>query len=161
MRFKRQNENAATLTFSAAETQIMRELCTELRELLASPDYTKRAMQKLFPRLSDDPKTDAELRQLLQDEHRRQKLQRADELADLLAGLPPKGGGISLTNQQLEHLLTVLNDLRFIYADALGIEHDSWRPARNLKPADPRARQTAIYLHLSAVQEFLIERAFG
>lgn len=159
MRLKRNKDGTVVLTFPSGEAALFKQLCAELRALFAQPDYTHRAMKKLFPRLAEDPKTDTELRQLLQDDHCRQKLERAETFSKALDALPASGGPITLTPAELENLLTVLNDLRFIYADALDIEHDNWKP--NLNPFHPRARATTIYLHLSALQELILERGFG
>jgi hypothetical protein len=160
MRLKRNKDGSFTLTLASADALFLRKLCDDLRALFAKPDYKQPAMKKLFPRLAEDSKTDAELRQLLQDEHRKQKLERAEAFAALLEDLPAAGGALHLSALQMEHLLTVINDLRFVHADAIGIESDNWRPSRKLDPDDPQTQIIFTYEYLTALQQLLIDRCF-
>jgi hypothetical protein len=159
MRMRRQKDGSLTLRFSGPEAAVLRELAAELRAHVENPDFTKRAVQRLFPRYADDDKTNEELRQLLLEDQRKQKLERTEAFAAALGKIPAKGGDVVLPQAEIEHWLALLTDLRFIYAATIGIEDDNW--GHDIDPRNPPSREVVIYLYLTDLQQALLDGGFG
>ena len=157
MKFRHEKNGSLTLTVSGNESLYLHGLASELRAHIENPDFTKRIAQRLFPRYADDANVNDELRQMLYEEHRKQKLDRAIAFATALEKIPSKGGSISLPADELERWMALLTDLRLMYAAVIGIEDDNW--GRRIDPRNPPSREVAAYLHLSGIQELLVDHA--
>jgi hypothetical protein len=157
MKFTHEKNGSLTLRLSGHEALYLHGLASELRAHVENPDFTKRIAQRLFPRYSDDAKINDELRQMLYDDQRKQKLDRVVAFASALEEIPPAGGKISLPPAELERWMALLTDLRLMYAGAIGIEDDNW--GRGMDPRKPPSREVAAYLHLSEIQSLLVDHA--
>lgn len=158
MRIRNQKDGSLALRMSGNEALVYGALAAELRAHVENPDFNSRAARHLFPRYADDEKTNNELRGLLFEDQRRQKLERVDAFAAAMAKIPAHGGEVTLARQELENWIALLTDLRFIYASAIGIEDDHWE--ESLDPLKPLSREVSIYLHLSSLQQALLDRGF-
>ncbi len=157
MRIKRESGGSLILHFGGDEAVFFRSFAAEMRAQVEHPDFTRRAVRRLFPRCCEDEKTDGELRSLLFDEQRKQKLERIDAFAAALAKIPAAGGDVKLSPQEIEHWLALLTDLRFIYADAAGIDSDDANAEINPEPT----RELFIYEYLTGLQQMLLGLGFG
>lgn len=159
MRIRREKDGTIVIRFTGDEARLYRELVAELRSHVEKPDFTKRIAQRLFPRYADDDKVNEEVRQLLYDEQRKQKMERVEAFAAAMGNVPVKGGELRLTPAEAELLLALLTDLRLMYAAVIGIEDDSW--GEDINPLFPPSREVAVYLHLTNIQQALLDHAFG
>lgn len=159
MKLRREKNGDLVIRVGAREALFLRELAAELRAHVENPDFTGRIAQRLFPRYAEDDKVNEELRQMLHEEQRRQKLDRAGAFASALERLPPAGGELRLPPADVELWLALLTDLRLMYAAVIGIEDDTW--GGDLDPGRPPSREVAVYLHLTDLQQALLDQAFG
>jgi hypothetical protein len=138
------------LRLPKVERQLLRQLVADLdARLAADPDGEDLA--RLFPPAYDTaPADEAEYRQLLHDElldGRRQALGVVQSTLEQDA----------LTREQLESWLTALNDLRLVLGTRLDVREESYGAWPD--PRDPRGRERAVYLYLSALQEEAVDAA--
>ena len=159
MRFRREKDGALAVLVGENEAKFLRGLAGELRGHVEKPDFAKRIAQRLFPRYSDDDKINDELRQLLFEDQRKQKLERVSAFAAALEKIPVGGGEIKLSEADLDLWLALLSDLRLLYAAVIGIENDDW--GRDINPSRPPSREIAVYLHLTDLQQTLLDHGFG
>jgi uncharacterized protein DUF2017 len=146
-RIQRRRGGGFRVNLPGEERELLGVLVAELRERVRDeredPD-----LRRLFPPAhADDPDAEAEYRQLVghQLDHKR-----ARAAETVLATLD----GRSLSAEEAEAWLTVLNDLRLVLGTRLDVtEEMSW----NVDPGDPRASELAVYAYLSWLQEQLVE----
>ena len=89
---------------------------------------------------------------------------RSGKVADaevLLATLPAEGGRLALTEEQCEHWLRALTDIRLAIGTQIGVTEDHERMLADLAPGDPRAAAYDVYNWLSVVQETLVRALSG
>lgn len=106
------------------ESQILRDLATQIRDLLDDPDADDPIHQRLFPRAADDEDVDAELRALVYDDLLTARLTGLEELLSYLdRGRRTRHGlSIRLDEEQAALVLGVLNDLRLALGARAGVE---------------------------------------
>jgi hypothetical protein len=132
------------------ERALLRELVAELDERLADGSDDD-DLTRLFPPAYDTaPDDEAEYRRLqrseLLDGHR-QALRLVEATIDR----------DELTGPELDSWLTALNELRLVLGTRLDITEESY--ARWPDPRDPGARERALYLYLSGLQEEAVAAA--
>jgi hypothetical protein len=146
-RIQRRRGGGFRVNLPGEERELLGVLVAELQERVQDeredPD-----LRRLFPPAhADDPDAEAEYRQLV---GRQLDDGRARAAETVLATL----GGRSLSAEEAEAWLTVLNDLRLVLGTRLDVtEEMSW----NIDPDDPRAPELAVYAYLSWLQEQLVE----
>ncbi len=145
-RIKRTRHGDFRLKLPQPERAVLRSLPGRLRELLASGDA---ALVRLFPPgYADDPKLDAEYRELVHD----------DLVAHHMASLAVMEETIEadrLSEDQLASWLGALNDLRLVLGTQLDVTEDLDPQA--LPDDDPRAPAYALYFYLGWLQEQVVE----
>jgi hypothetical protein len=129
------------------ERELLHLLCEELRERVddepGHPD-----LRRLFPPAhADDPEADAEYRRLV---GRQLASSRGGALETVRATIARE----TLSPEQAEAWLTVLNDLRLVLGTRLDVTEQM---DFDLDPDDPRAHELAVYAYLSWLQEQLVE----
>lgn len=126
------------------ERDLLRSLPAQLRHLIATGDPSTR---RLFPpAYGDDPKGEAEYRQLMGDqllESHQSALRTLEETVDASV----------LDDDQLGAWLGAINDLRLV----LGTSLDVGEELEPLPPDHPQAPAMATYAYLSMLQERLVE----
>lgn len=133
------------LRLSEAERALLRMLHGELGILLDDPDDPD--LRRLYPPAHQDPEREAEYRGLVGDqlEHGRARaLETVERALD----------GETLTAEEADAWLRVLNDLRLILGTRLDVTEETM--LGELDPADPNAQQYAVYAYLSWLQEQLV-----
>jgi hypothetical protein len=149
-RIERTPEGDLRIRLSQAERELLRGLPAELRSLLeVNPEDP--AARRLFPPAYEaDQDAESEYRRLMRDEllaGRREALRVLEETADRER----------LTEDELDAWLGALNDLRLVLGTRLGVIEELYEEA--LDPGAPQARETALYLYLTWLQEQLVEAA--
>jgi Domain of unknown function (DUF2017) len=146
-RIKRGRGGEVRLRLPDGERELLLGLCDELRERVdGDPDHPD--LRRLFPQAhADDPDAEAEYQRLVGSQ-----LAGARERA--LATVRATIDRDTLSVEEAEAWLTVLNDLRLVLGTRLDVtEEMSFR----LDPGDPRAHELAVYAYLSWLQEQLVE----
>lgn len=159
MKIRREQDGALALRLGGNEALFLRSLAAQLRGHAANPDFATRIAQRLFPRYADDERINDELRQMLYEEQRKQKIERVDAFASALEHIPAAGGELKLGPAELERWLALLTDLRLMYAAVIGIEDDAW--GGDIDPAHPPSHEVLVYLHLTNLQQMLLDHGFG
>jgi len=159
-------------TFDRQESQLLRALVGQIREILAarsseapadelavitgikagpssSPD--DRVLARLLPDFSrGDPDLASGLRSL----HEPELIESKDGVAALVLNTcPPDGGRVRLNMEESQAWLSALNDVRLALGTVLEVTEDM---PDELPPSDPRAPHLAVYHWLTYVQETLV-----
>ena len=127
------------------EQELLEMLCRELGERLDDPADPE--LRRLFPPAHEDPDADAEYRQMTGNQL---VSGRARALSTVQSTLDRK----TLSSDEAESWLTVLNDLRLVLGTRLDVSEEM---DFDLDPADPRTPELAVYAYLSWLQEQLVE----
>jgi uncharacterized protein DUF2017 len=142
---QRARDGSYRLRLSRAERDLLSELPRELERLLGDPQDPD--LRRLFPRAYEDAEAEDEFTRLVS----------ADLLDDrrrALATIRETAERDRLTPEEAESWLRGLNALRLVLGTRLDVREDE---PLGLAPTDPHARESAIYLYLSFLQEQLIE----
>ena len=129
------------------ERELLQLLAGELRERVEDePDHPD--LKRLFPPAhADDAEAEAEYRRLV---GRQLDDGRANRLDTFTATIDRE----TLSTEEAEAWLSVLNDLRLVLGTRLDVREElDW----NVDPSDPRAAELAVYAYLSWLQEQLVE----
>jgi hypothetical protein len=142
---RRARDGSYRLRLSRPEQDLLRALPVELGRLLDEPENPD--LRRLFPPAYDDAEAQHEYEHLvgadLLDGRRR-----------ALATIRETAGRSRLTPDEAESWLTGLNALRLVLGTRLDVREN--RPP-SMNPTDPNARDEAVYLYLSYLQEQLVE----
>jgi uncharacterized protein DUF2017 len=146
--------------FGANEAAVINEMMLEVIRLLSEGfDRADPVVDRLFPDMyREDPTASAELRRYTEDDLRSAKLEQA---ALLLDALPLEGGDVALDEEQAEHWLRALNDvrltlgLRLAITDETDIEEEL-DEAILRDPMSSRVGHLQVYAYLTYLQESLV-----
>jgi uncharacterized protein DUF2017 len=129
------------LRLGAGEREALRDLCRELRGLVEAEDG---AVARLFPpAFRDDAEASADYDRLVHGElvsGRLDALRVVDETIE----------AERLDEEQLSAWCGVLNDLRLVLGERLGVTEDTYE--REVDPTDPRAPDLAVFAWLTWLQ---------
>lgn len=140
------------LRLPKGERELLRQLVAELDERLAAEDDPDAGdLRRLFPPAYDtEPDDESEYRRL-------QRGELLDGRRRALRVIEATVGQDRLTPEELEGWLTALNDLRLVLGTRLDVTEESY--GRWPDPRDPKMRERALYLYLSALQEEAVDAA--
>jgi uncharacterized protein DUF2017 len=146
-RIKRGRRGELRLRLPPDERALLHLLCEELTERVdGEPGHPD--LRRLFPPAhADDPDADAEYRHLV---GRQLAAGRGGALKTVRATIERE----TLSPEEAEAWLTVLNDLRLVLGTRLDVTEQM---DFDLDPGDPRAYELAVYAYLSWLQEQLVE----
>jgi hypothetical protein len=171
----------ATARFAAAQATIIRDLVSQVSELVATDmpdsdaapagaaadlalqlgvsDATELPDDPVLARLlpdayRDDPDASGEFRKYTEQGLRSAKVAAA---RTVLATLPPSGGKIRLSEPEAQAWLRSLNDVRLALSVRLGITEELDEAEPDADPDDPRAAYLWVYQWLAILQESLVE----
>jgi hypothetical protein len=102
----------------------------------------------------EDPQASAEFRRYTEETLRSAKINSAQAV---LASLPAEGGEVVLSEQECEHWLRALNDVRLALGTRLGITDEEADMAADFSADEPRAAYLWVYQWLAYLQDSLIE----
>ncbi len=132
------------------ERNLLAGLATELSSRIEA-DLGDPELRRLFPpAYEDDVGEEAEYRRLAGGDLVDGRLRAIGVFASTL----DRG---ELTDEEVESWLVVLNDLRLVLGTRLDVDEGTY--GRWIDPRDPRARDHAVYLYLSWLQEQVVEAA--
>jgi hypothetical protein len=145
-RIKRGRGGEVRLRLPDGERELLHGLCEELRERVdGEPDHPD--LRRLFPPAhADDPDAEADYRRLVGS-------QLAGAREQALATVRATIDRDTLSAQEAEAWLTVLNDLRLLLGTRLDVTEEM---SFELDPRDPRAHELTVYAYLSWLQEQLV-----
>jgi hypothetical protein len=131
------------LALDEAEREVLRRLARELRELVEDGDV---AVSRLFPAAHpDDPEANAEYERLVGDSLRAGRI-------DALDRIDATAQGERLAHADVEAWCGVLNDLRLVLGERLGVTEDVYE-----EEFDPRDPELALYGWLTWLQGEVVE----
>ena len=87
------------------------------------------------------------------EELKKERLERLAAFQRALRAVPRDEPGLLLDEAAIEYWLGVLNDLRLILADELGIDSDDWRQPDGEQPSAP----LRLYAYLTGLQGAMLE----
>ena len=146
-RFQRKANGAIRLRLTRSERELLRTVRAELADLLdENPDDPD--LRRLFPPAHGEPERDADYRTLVHDELVQRRRRALDTLLETV-------DSDMLTVDEADEWLTILNDARLVLGTRLDITEETNLAA--IDPRDPRARERAVYIYLSWLQEQLVE----
>jgi hypothetical protein len=143
----RTREGDFRLSLAAGERELLRTLPGELLEKLAG-DREDPDLSRLFPPAYEDDAAETEYRQLMHEEL-------LDGRRDALRVLQATIDRERLSEEELQAWLGALNDLRLVLGSRLGVTEEIYE--RELDPSDPQARDLAVYVYLTWLQEHVVE----
>jgi len=146
-RIKRGRSGELRLRLPSDERDLLHLLCEELRERVGDePDHPD--LRRLFPSAhADDPDAEAGFRRLVG----RQLANGRERAVETVQATIERE---TLTAEEGEAWLTVLNDLRLVLGTRLDVSEEM---TFDLDPNDPSAAELAVYAYLSWLQEQLVE----
>jgi hypothetical protein len=174
-------QGGATARFAAAQAAIIRDLVSQVAELVGGdqPDGAATAnsaaddlasqlgvseatelpedpvLARLLPDgYSDDPEASGEFRRYTEQGLRSAKVAAA---RTVLATLPPAGGKVRLSEPEAQAWLRALNDVRLALSVRLGVTEELDEQDADPAPDDPRAAYLWVYQWLAILQETLVE----
>jgi hypothetical protein len=155
--FRRKSDGTLVVSLEENELALFGRLCHELRELLASPD-TEGAVERLFPRAYLDP-TEEEREVVWQATEgsnlHRDRLDALDLLVELTDAATQRGtGSLQLDARGEAAWLGVLNDVRLVIGDQIGVSDDD---AQGVPADDPRAGLAVVYDWLTGMEAELVD----
>lgn len=154
---RRKRNGKLLVIVPASEAGALLELPRRLRELLEDPDFSRRAVVRLFPRAHDDPGRDAEYRELLGDDLRMRKLEGVAAFEGTIERCRVRNDKleIEVVEEVFDLWLGTINDMRLVLGADLEIEDEDW--CLGFDPTGPRARDYALLHWLSWLEEELLE----
>lgn len=172
MRAWQRSDDHVVATFDRQESQLLRALVDQIREILAArsaqapadelaaitgikagpfsgPD--DRVLARLLP---DFSRGDPELASGLRSLHEPELIESKDGVAALVLNTcPPDGGRVRLSIEEAYAWLAALNDVRLALGTVLEVTEDM---PDELPDGDPRAPHLGVYHWLTYVQETLV-----
>lgn len=147
--------------FSAEETQVLRQVATEVVALLTEGfDREDPVVERLFPDVyPDDTAAASEFREFTDGDLKTAKI---DQAGAMLAVLPASGAAeVSLDDESAEAWLRALNDVRLALGIRLELDDDTdiereLDIALRQDRSSTRAGQLSLYAYLGYLQESLL-----
>jgi hypothetical protein len=146
-RIDRARDGSIALRLPSAERELLASLPDELRTLLDdAPDDP--SLRRLFPPAYEDDGSEREYRDLTRDALLSGRLRALETIKRTAAA-------DRLDEAESKAWLTGLNDLRLVLGSRLDVTESFSLSA--LSPRHPQAREYAVYVYLSYLQEQLVE----
>lgn len=151
--FRPLSDGGVELELDEFESDVLRRLTTELREIVGDRAATSDdpVAQRLFPAAYEDPAEEADYRDLVADSLEQHKL---DALASVAAALPDGAGAVRLGPQELEPWLASLTDLRLAIGTRLDVDEEVM--SAPVDPEHPDASSLVVLHWLGYVQEGIL-----
>jgi hypothetical protein len=165
----RRRHHAIEVSLDLGEAAILTRLCNELSSLLSAPpaageESADPVLQRLFPRAYLDPteeKAEADWQSLVHGDLVEGRHRALSTVQGRLAGAKPHRGRleVTLTEDEAEAWLSVLNDARLALGTRLDVTEDL--DFSGLDPDDPDTAPYAVYWWLGLLEEHLVEVLAG
>ncbi len=155
--FRRVRGGGARLLLDDAETDVLRNILTELRTILVGSDSASDpVVERLLPDAYEDARDEAAYRELIGDDLVRTKVEALDAID---ASLGDAGSDITIDGDALHQWLASLTDMRLAIGIRLDVTED--RMSRELEPGDPDFSHMAVLHWLGWIQEGLLQASGG
>ena len=145
-RIERSRNGQFRIRLSNDERALLRALTRQLRDLLGTDDPSLRRLTP--PGYADDPKLEAEYRELVGDDLAAQRLRALDVMEST-------ADSDRLDEEELAAWLGAVNDLRLVLGTRLDVTEDVY--ADGIDEDDPRAPSFGVYVYLGWLQEQIVE----
>ena len=166
----RRRHDVIEASLDLGEAAILTRLCNELSSLFSAPpaaageEDADPVLQRLFPRAYLDPteeKAEAEWQALVHGELIEGRHQAVSTVERTLDGARARRGRLelTLTEEEAEAWLSVLNDARLALGTRLDVTEDL--DFSGLDPDDPETAPYAVYWWLGLLEERLVEVLSG
>lgn len=151
-------------TFDQGEADVLGQVCRQLTGLFASTpeaaDVSPAVIERLFPRAYLDPteeEAEAEWQRLVHDDLVAGRRRAVEVVERTLAEAPVRRSRLelSLSEDQAQAWLSVLNDARLALGTQLGVKEDL--DLSRLDPSSPESAPYAMYGWLSFLEEHLVQ----
>jgi len=148
--------NGMRVRLPLAEGLILKDLPENLRDLLKSPDFTNKMVQRLFPDAYSDEAFNHEYHRLTDHDLRMRKLAGIQVFEDSLRHWKLADGEVTIiiTKENFAFWLGFINDMRLVLGTQLDIEEADW--SRAFDENTPNAPEMALLHYLSWLEENLI-----
>ena len=132
-------------------------LPNRLREALRDPDYSTRAMKRMFPPGYSDPEKQEEYRELVGGDLLRQRHEKIDAFEGIVGSgvVDDNEGSVLIRGEQFDGFLSFVNDLRILLGEELEIQQEEWE--QEFDPGDPRADKVLMLHLLGYIEQGLLE----
>jgi hypothetical protein len=168
--FRRRRRHTIEASLDLGEAAILTRLCNELSSLFSAPpaaagdENADPVLQRLFPRAYLDPteeKAEAEWQDLVHGELVEGRHRAVSTVRRGLTGAKPHRGRleVTLTEEEAEAWLSVLNDARLALGTRLDVTEDL--DFSGFDPDDPDTAPYAVYWWLGLLEEHLVEVLAG
>ena len=145
-RIQRTRDGEFRIRLSSDERALLRALTGQLRELLGTDDPSLRRLTP--PGYADDPKLEAEYRELVGDDLAAQRLRALDVMEST-------ADADRLGEEELAAWLGAVNDLRLVLGTRLDVTEDLYTDG--IAEDDPRAPSLGVYVYLGWLEEQIVE----
>lgn len=155
MRIKPLSKGRTRLELDPHDASYLLRLPARLERLLANPDFTERAIQRILPRGYLDEQQEAEYRELVGEELRQKKLDNITEFRRTISEAQVKRDAVQITLQaeDFEVWLGFLNDMRLFIGTELDIQDNRDLPMS----AEDLSEEQFVYEYLTYLQASLIQ----
>ena len=158
-RFKRLADDRVQLRLPATEHDVLMSLLPQLQSIVDGEEAVEHLRRRLFPRAYDDDEREDEFRRLVGDDLAEQRSAALNDVVSSLEAARSRGRTriIDLDADQVQSWLGVMQDLRLVLADVVGIRTESdW----NRDPATAGPEEIVLW-HVGALQEELLDLLLG
>lgn len=144
----------STMHLDRAEAELLRQLVTEMQELLVAETAADDAVvERLFPNAYESPDDERAFRDIVGDDLRRHKL---DALTDVRSALGSGGSAtVTLSQDAATAWLTTLTDMRLAIGTRLDVTEETM--SQDLDREDPSTSSLLVLHWLGWVQESILE----
>lgn len=165
--FRRNRRGAVDATLEPGEAAVLAQVCRELSGVFSAEPREgddDRILARLFPRAYLDPteeEPEAEWQRLVHGELVDGRRHALETVARTLGEARPHRGRleVTLSEEQAEAWLSVLNDARLAFGTRLEVTEDL--DPSELDPDDPETAPYAVYWWLGLLEEHLVEALAG
>ena len=154
--FTRRRSGDVEVTLTTVEADLLRSVVDQMAQVLDDPP------ERLFPpAYQDDPEAQAEYARLMTEDLKDGKRRAIQSVkATLERGRTKRDAWrASLTADETQDWLAVLNDARITLGTRLAITEDSYE--RDIDPSDPQAAAHEVFRYLGLIEEYLVETLMG
>lgn len=154
--FAQRRDARVDVTLTQIEADLLRSVVDQMTHVLADPPA------RLFPpAYKDDPEAQAEYARLMTDDLKEGKRRAIESVqATIERGKPKRDAWrVTLTADESQDWLAVLNDARLTLGTRLAITEDSYE--HDLDPADPDAAAHEVFRYLGYLEDFLVQTLMG
>lgn len=158
-RFRRLADDRVQLRLPSAEHAVLMSLLPQVQAVVNGDEGVEHLRDRLFPAAYDDPEHEDEFRRLVGDDLVEQRRAALDDVVSSLERGRSRGRHwvVDLDADQVQSWLGVMQDLRLVLAQVVGIRTESdWN-----RDPDTASPEEIVLWHVGALQEELLDLLLG